>query len=46
MMRVLLDRIGAGESESCAGGGVNAKVTEEGVSRLRVERNLTKILRC
>ena len=25
---------------------MNANVTEEGVSCLRVERNLTKILRC
>ena len=43
-IEVLLD--GMGEERSCVDGGGSANVTEEGLSCLRVERNLTKILRC
>ena len=44
MIGVLLN--GIGEEDTWAGSGVSTNVTEEGISCFRVERNLTKILRC
>ena len=41
---ILLD--GIGEGRSCEDGGASANVTEEGLSCLRLERNLIKILIC